>query len=288
MAVENGVSRPGLDPAAVRLLATKTIAICVLIGVVLVGPRLPHAILVAAVCFLVGVAVSPRIEHVVLFLVIGATFAASGFVRAFADNLSPFPLQAAAVQAMDRFVLGGHDVAWVQRVVGGLVGSRLDRPASFVYSSFFYIPLLTSLLAARRGTVYLRRFTVAFVVLWTIVLIGYWLVPTAPPWMSEPAVQRIQFAARLGGFPKDPNPVAAMPSMHVGMAVLCGLMIAELVPRLRVIAATVLGLAMAVSVVYLGEHYVVDAIAGVLVAFLAWRIRPAVEARMGGQPMRQE
>ena len=55
--------------------------------------------------------------------------------------------------------------------------------------------------------------------------------------------------------------MAAMPSVHVAAAVLVGLAIRTVAPRLSVVGIGY-ALAMSLAVVYLGEHFVVDAVAG--------------------------
>ncbi|HET9075155.1 MAG TPA: phosphatase PAP2 family protein [Solirubrobacteraceae bacterium] len=117
----------------------------------------------------------------------------------------------------------------------------------------------------------------------------YWLVPTAPPWWAarqgylgheDPLpVRRMMreygeefwksrwdalFQA-LGG-----NPLAAMPSMHFASSVMAARALAEVGPVAGAVGwayAGTLGLAL----VYLGEHYAVDLVAGGLLAGLVRR-----------------
>ena len=129
----------------------------------------------------------------------------------------------------------------------------------------------------------------------------YWLAPTAPPWYAaatatragrgrQPAVRRMMVEygelfwrdgwgslySVFGG-----NPLAAMPSLHFATSVMAALLLAEVGP-----VAGALGFAYAATLgfalVYLGEHYVVDLLAGaaltVAVRRLAPRAGPAVAA----------
>ncbi|HXF32503.1 MAG TPA: phosphatase PAP2 family protein [Solirubrobacterales bacterium] len=106
--------------------------------------------------------------------------------------------------------------------------------------------------------------------------VGYWAVPTAPPWWSseqgltkEP-VRRIMVEvgeplwgrywgplyAALGG-----NPWAAMPSLHFATSVAAATSLAEASPEEGAVGwgyALTLGF----GLVYLGEHYVTDLLAG--------------------------
>ena len=118
-------------------------------------------------------------------------------------------------------------------------------------------------------------------------LTGYFVVPTAPPWWAAeqgriPGMRRImvEVGHRRWGRLWSPlygflggNPLAAMPSLHFATS----LMAAPCSPRRPVAGAVgaayaaVLGFAL----VYLGEHYVVDLLAG---AALVEGIRAAAPA----------
>jgi membrane-associated phospholipid phosphatase len=113
----------------------------------------------------------------------------------------------------------------------------------------------------------------------------YWAVPTAPPWWASEEghtnekVRRIMVEvgeeqwgrswkplyAFLGG-----NPWAAMPSLHIAASLMAAILLTEAGPVEGAVGwayAGVLGFAL----VYLGEHYVVDLIAGAaLVAVVRW------------------
>jgi membrane-associated phospholipid phosphatase len=115
-------------------------------------------------------------------------------------------------------------------------------------------------------------------------VIGYWLVPTAPPWYAAehgrleaegtPPLQRMmvrygeEFWAERWASLYDSlagNPLAAMPSLHFATSVTAAALLAELGPGHAVVGwgyALTLGLAL----VYLGEHYVVDLLAGLALA----------------------
>jgi len=111
-------------------------------------------------------------------------------------------------------------------------------------------------------------------------LIGYWAVPTAPPWYAAkeglmddgltPELRRmmVEYGEEFWGSGWGPlygflggNPLAAMPSLHFATAVMAAHQLAE-----AGLVAGAVGWAYAatlgVALVYLGEHYVVDLAAG--------------------------
>ncbi len=112
----------------------------------------------------------------------------------------------------------------------------------------------------------------------------YWLVPTAPPWWAaahgylgpeDPLpVRRMMreygevfwgerwdglFEA-LGG-----NPLAAMPSMHFASSLMAARALDEVGPVAGAVGWTYAG-TLGLALVYLGEHYAIDLIAGTLLA----------------------
>jgi hypothetical protein len=115
-------------------------------------------------------------------------------------------------------------------------------------------------------------------------LIGYWAVPTAPPWYAAaeglmedgrtPELRRMMveygehfwrsgWAPLYGVF--GGNPLAAMPSLHFATSVTAARVLAETGSRAAALGWTY-ALVLGVALVYLGEHYVVDLAAGLALA----------------------
>ncbi len=115
-------------------------------------------------------------------------------------------------------------------------------------------------------------------------LIGYWAVPTAPPWYASaeglmedgrtPELRRMMVEYgehfwRSGWAPLygvlGGNPLAAMPSLHFATSVSAAHVLSQTgsaAGRFGWTYATLLG----VALVYLGEHYVIDLAAGLALA----------------------
>jgi membrane-associated phospholipid phosphatase len=142
------------------------------------------------------------------------------------------------------------------------------------------------------------RFVSAYLLLMYAGFITYLVYPMAPPWWGGqlgriPAVQPVLASVSWQGVTNPvvllsrffhSDPVAAMPSMHAAFPVLVWLVLWRLFPRWG--WATILyPLAMAFAVVYAGEHYLVDCIAGWLYAAIAFAIvwgAPAFVRRLRG------
>jgi hypothetical protein len=178
----------------------------------------------------------------------------------------------------------------------GPLWRRLDKVLVWAHWSWFAIPhgSLAYILVRHPG-----RFPRAAVMTYAVFDIGasfYWLLPTAPPWYAvqaeregsradtdgEVAVRRmmVEFGEdfwqdRWGSLYSvfGGNPLAAMPSLHFATTVMAALLLAEVGPVAGAVGfayAATLGFAL----VYLGEHYVVDLIAGAALTAAIRRMEP--------------
>lgn len=158
-----------------------------------------------------------------------------------------------------------------------------DAVVTLVYTTHFLAtPVLAAVLWLRDRALWLRY--ISRVVLLAVTgLVTYCLFPEAPPWMAARdgltgPVARLSargwiwlhagnLNSTLARAQNDgSNPVAAMPSLHVAFAVLVAVMIAG---RIRSRWRWLLALypaAMGYTLVYTGEHYVLDLLAGVAYA----------------------
>ena len=130
-------------------------------------------------------------------------------------------------------------------------------------------------------------------------LVGYWAVPTAPPWYAArhglmddgrtPELRRMMVEygeqfwksgwAPLYGF-LGGNPLAAMPSLHFATSVMAARLLSETSRVAGVLGwtyASTLGLAL----VYLGEHYVADLAAGFALTETVRRAAPRLDGPAG-------
>ncbi|MGH2849240.1 MAG: phosphatase PAP2 family protein [Solirubrobacteraceae bacterium] len=109
--------------------------------------------------------------------------------------------------------------------------------------------------------------------------IGYWALPTAPPWYAAEQgrlcagpvpVRRlmVEYGESFWGERWDAlygllggNPLGAMPSLHFATSAMSAALLAESGPVAGAVGAAYAGV-LGFALVYLGEHYVVDLIAG--------------------------
>ncbi|MEU0332912.1 bifunctional glycosyltransferase 87/phosphatase PAP2 family protein [Streptomyces sp. NPDC006193] len=144
----------------------------------------------------------------------------------------------------------------------------------FYYESFHFVVPLTVL-----GVLYWRRpvdyrwarATLGFATL--LALVGFWLFPLAPPRLM-PTLGIIDTVHGVQDFSKPDygtltaltNQYAAMPSLHFGWSLWCGIVIAVIAPRPWMKALGLLHPLFTVSaIVATGNHWVLDAVGGAVV-----------------------
>jgi membrane-associated phospholipid phosphatase len=155
---------------------------------------------------------------------------------------------------------------------------------SFNKVHFFVPPTLLFLIWLERRPHFVRCAT-AVVITSFIGAAIFLLFPAAPPWLASQhglihvvPINSLQDASN--GLPKGSsfiasqiprNPVAAVPSLHSAYALLT-VMIAWTWRRRVGYAFLAYPIVMWFSIIYLGDHYVADIIAGVAVALIGWKI----------------
>jgi membrane-associated phospholipid phosphatase len=183
--------------------------------------------------------------------------------------------------AVDRALFGSPPTVVLQRVL-----AHPDRPRPFDYAlvflhwAWFLQPHASVAWVLWRHPDSFPRAAARLCAVFDLGLIGYILVPTAPPWWAAEHDPRYRGMRRimvevgervwgglwpglyrfLGG-----NPLAAMPSLHFGTSVMAAHLLDDFGPVPAALGwgyASVLGFAL----VYLGEHYVIDLAAGLALA----------------------
>lgn len=151
---------------------------------------------------------------------------------------------------------------------------------SYWYALLHYLVTPTVLLWAYHARpLHYRRVRNALVIGSAIGLVGFTLIPMAPPRMLPGYVDTLATTAQHGwwgseasaprGLGAMTNQLAAMPSLHVGWALWCAWVVFTLTKKRWVrIAAIAYPIGTAVVVVGTANHYVLDAVAGVAVMLI--------------------
>lgn len=219
--------------------------------------------------------------------------------RGAADHLG-FPLQVQAPRNIDRFLFFGTDPnVWMQqhfyhpRVPGGASGIRwYDNVASSTYYTHFAFPVIALAVLWAASRVQWVRFMRRFASLLGVACIMFVVFPTVPPWMASSTKYHFRLFdplarhtgrgfADLGfkGFVESwqsaldwGNAVAAMPSLHSAFSLFVpAFFLPWIKPKWLKALVLVFPLMMLTSLVYFGEHWVIDGIVGwMLVGLSCW------------------
>lgn len=195
--------------------------------------------------------------------------------------------------ALDR-LLGGGELPNIraQRALSGLGrGNAADRFLTWVHWMWFLEPYLALLLILVRHNERFPRAARQMAATYDIGCAVYFAVPTAPPWWSSEKgltggeVRRImvEVGERTWGGAWEPmyetlggNPWAAMPSLHFATALMAAIHLSEAGPVEGAAGYAYAG-TLAVALVYLGEHYVTDLLAGAALVLAVRSGEPLVE-----------
>jgi membrane-associated phospholipid phosphatase len=195
--------------------------------------------------------------------------------------------------AIDRAIGGGSlPNARLQRALARLPRVKaLDRFLAWVHWLWFLEPYLALVLILVRHNDRFPRSARQLAAVFDIGCVVYFLAPTAPPWWSSQEgltgeeVRRVMVEVgeetwgtawprmydTLGG-----NPWAAMPSLHFATAVMAAIALAE-AGKIEGTVGWSYALTLGFALVYLGEHYVTDLIAGAALVALVRRGEPLAE-----------
>ncbi|MGW1076716.1 bifunctional glycosyltransferase 87/phosphatase PAP2 family protein [Streptomyces sp. NPDC002537] len=159
---------------------------------------------------------------------------------------------------------------------------RLADAMDYYYGTFhFLVPvsLLAYLYVRRPGTYRWARTGLSLATL--MALVGFWAYPLAPPRLM-PGRGFIDTAngpqdlanPDFGALTELSNQYAAMPSLHIGWSLWCGIVIATVAPKVWMRWLGMLYPLMTLSVIIgTANHYVLDAVGGALVVTLGFAIQ---------------
>ncbi|HSJ14327.1 MAG TPA: phosphatase PAP2 family protein [Longimicrobiales bacterium] len=213
-----------------------------------------------------------------------------------------FPARFDYVILMERTVFFGMIPSEVLQDAWYVLGrtSLLDRALITVHFSFFLVPHVAAVWLWTCHRTLFRRYVYALVATCWAGLVLAFVLPTAPPWLAAgteriPHVYRVVQDVMMRATPETytaglravgDNDAAAMPSLHTALTVLVALAAARIGGWAGLAGWTYAGI-MALALVYLGEHYVVDIVAGFALALLFWSLMDRLAPAHGGSSWRQ-
>ena len=241
-----------------------------------------------------GVSIEP--EWVVLALLLVAV--ALGRGKRFVVDWAPFLVLFLAYEAMRGFAGGigirPYDMGrWEQALFGGTLPtvwlqqrlydvhriSPLDWAAMTLYFMHFAVPLVAGFLLWLRSRERYWQFVAALLLMSFAAFVVYLFFPSAPPWWQyhgevhkviDETIQKwgVRYYVSPVYDSFNPNRFAAFPSLHAAYPALAAVFVGKVS---RAAGAVLWTWAACVwfAIVYLGEHYVIDAAAGLVFVALA-------------------
>ena len=185
------------------------------------------------------------------------------------------------LSGLERFVFGGNIPTLVLQHAfyrPGVVSAQ-DVVGLFFYFMHFPLPILVGFVFWLRSRDHYHRYIAALLLMSFIAFATYLFWPSAPPWYQLHAVVKINnqtvhalwdnrysVSAIYASF--NPNQFAAFPSLHAAFPALAAVYAWS---RYRWLSIALIGWTggVVLSIVYLGEHYVVDALDGFLYVAVA-------------------
>jgi len=162
----------------------------------------------------------------------------------------------------------------------------LDWTGAIFYSLHFIVPFVFGFILWNRSPKNYRKYTVALLITSYSALITFLAYPSAPPWFGINA-ERILFQMDgVMGVPLyatiyafiEPNPFAAIPSLHASYPWVVSLYAIK-IKRIKALPVLIFPLGVWFSAVYLGEHYIIDLLAGVAYSTVAYFLAEKLTAR---------
>mgnify|MGYP000058811924 CR=1 FL=1 len=202
-------------------------------------------------------------------------------MRGIADNLGTQVHYTELIEAEKLLFFGNLPTIWLQQhfFTPGVV-TWYDILAAVFYSLHLLLPVLFAyLLWIQDDKKLFKEFRATFILLSYAALVTFLLYPAAPPWLANengyiPTIYKILFEIddvyhRVTFYTLymlvNANPVAAIPSLHVGYPWVMFLFTIRYFGK-KAFPVILLPLGIGFSSVYLGEHYVVDIIIGIIYA----------------------
>jgi membrane-associated phospholipid phosphatase len=250
----------------------------ILIGVAIFTRTFPNTEIIA-LTFVFSFAWTANGRHLIFafapFLVLLVVYKE---LRNFADELTPSDINIVNMIHWEESLFGGTVPGhWVQvHMWNQFYTPVLDGLTNVLYLSHFLSPLVLSVLLWQKRHSLYWAFALALVVLSFAAFATYVIFPAAPPWwatyygyLPDQPVTLDHFVTSGEQLVHGANPVAAMPSLHAAYPTFIAL-VAIYVWGKRGIPVILLPISVIFATIYLGHHYVIDAIAGATYAVVVF------------------
>jgi membrane-associated phospholipid phosphatase len=194
------------------------------------------------------------------------------------------PVHTLYVIRAEQFLFGGIPSVILQNLflhpVSGQEFGGFEKFITVAYGTHFVAFILIGFIIWLHKPREFRFFKVSFYLVIFLGLLGYFAIPTVPPWMASSVFgllpRLIRFNAIIfnvaipditSGF--DTNPIAAMPSLHAAFPFLCALILWRIY-RWKAWPFYIYACIVLFAIIYTGDHYFVDLLAGIILGVFCY------------------
>lgn len=191
------------------------------------------------------------------------------------------PVHTLYVIDIEKFLFGGIPSVSLQKALlpeGNF--TWLEKLLTILHGTHFIAFLFVGLIIWIHKSSDFKPFKCAFYLLISGGMFLYFAVPTVPPWMAanffhilpdlnhfNVEIYNMFIPDLTSGF--NTNPIGAMPSLHTGFPVLSSLILWRMF-KWKALPFYVYTILVLFAITYTGDHYIVDILAGILLAALCY------------------
>ena len=202
-------------------------------------------------------------------------------IRGFVDDLSPFYSHTLTwAYNFELSIFKKLPTIYLQEILSENI--YILNISLLFYTSFFYYSFLIGFLIWLKNKKLFLEYKNKFLLLSYTGMIFFFLIPTAPPWLISQEIKLgieklIYHKTVINSIPNSTifyyfvygNPVAAFPSLHTAWPAFTSLFLIRNLKKKICYLTLIVPLMISFSVIYTGEHFVIDVIAGWLFAIVA-------------------
>jgi len=206
------------------------------------------------------------------------------FIRGYVDDISPFYNTTLLwIYKLESLMFKELPTAFLQRIF--LENRFIVNFSLFFYASFYYFPFFSAFAIWLNNTKKFEKFALKFLLLSFIGLIFFFLIPTAPPWLVDHnlnlGLERVIYTdtilKQIAGvsifyYFVYGNAVAALPSLHTAWPVFTALFLIKEYKSKIFYILLIVPIMISFSVVLSAEHFLLDVVAGWLLAYFCLRV----------------
>jgi len=193
------------------------------------------------------------------------------------------PVYCEYVIKLEKFLFGKIPSVFLQqKLLSENTTTWMEEFLTLLHGTHFIAFLFVGFVIWIKNKSLFKNYKTSFYILLSGGMLSYFLVPTVPPWM---AANFFEILPRIIHFNIDiynmfvpdlstgfnTNPIGAMPSLHAAFPALCSFLLWKQY-KWKAFPFYIYASAVFFTIIYTGDHYIVDVIAGIILAAVSFFI----------------